>query len=322
MRRITTAFTTTLAAACLPALAWALLGPAPPSAAAAVDIRRDVIYGTAAAKPLTLDAYVPPGPAARRPAVLLIHGGGFRVGDKASFEPEATRLAERGWVAFSLNYRLDEPSAFPAEADDVQAAVRWVRAHAEDYRVDPARIGALGESAGGTLTALLATLGQGALDADARIKVGVAWSGPMDLTALTRGRGDAYARQLMDCTLDACADRFEQASPVTHVDRSDAPLLLFNSADEQVPLAQAQAMDERLGQAAVEHQLEVLPGSRHSLDYRDDAWPATLAFLDAHLGQPAGSPSASTSAPVVAVLTGVVLLGGLAAGRLAVRRRA
>src|SRR5205823_7742189 len=115
-----------------------------------VDVRTDVQYGVADGKPLLLDAYVPQAAGGeRRPAVLLIHGGGFRVGDKRSFEPEARKLAAKGWVAFSVNYRLDEPVVFPAEVDDAQTAVRWVRAHAGEYQVDPKRIGALGESAGG-----------------------------------------------------------------------------------------------------------------------------------------------------------------------------
>jgi acetyl esterase/lipase len=295
-----------------------LRGATPSGAAPGVEVRRDVVYGTAGGKPLLLDAYVPPGPASDRPAVLLVHGGGFRVGDKASFAPEATRLAERGWVAFSVNYRLDEVSAFPAEADDVQAAVRWVRAHADGYGADASRIGALGESAGGSLTALLATLGEGPLDTGARVKAGVAWSGPMDHTELARERGDDWAMQVMGCTLAACGERFDQASPVTHVDRSDAPLLLFNSTDELVPLRQARAMDARLGRAGVDHELRVLPGDRHALDYRDEAWPATVAFLDRYLRRGRASSSPRTAA----VVTAAVLAAGLAAGAFATRRRA
>jgi acetyl esterase len=290
----------------------------PVAAAPAVEVRRDVVYGRVGATPLLLDAYVPGGGGSHRPAVLLVHGGGFRAGDKASFAPEATRLAERGLVAFSVNYRLDEPSAFPAEADDVQAAVRWVRGAADDYRVDPSRVGALGESAGGSLAALLATLGQGPLDTGARVKVGVAWSGPMDHTVLARERGDDWARQVMGCTLAACGDRFVEASPVTHVDRTDAPLLLFNSTDELVPIGQARAMDDGLRRGGVDHRLEVLPGSRHALDYRADAWPATVRFLDRYLGRAPASSSPRTAA----LVTAVVLLGGLAAGTFASRRRA
>jgi acetyl esterase/lipase len=269
-----------------------------------------VQYGEANGKRLLLDAYVRRDGETARPAVVLIHGGGFRVGDKASFAPEASRLAERGWVAFSVNYRLDEPSVYPAEADDVQSAVRWIRAHAREYGVDAARLGALGESAGGTLAAMLATVGRGALDAGARIRVGVAWSGPMDLSALARSRGDQWGVPLMGCSLAACPDRFAQASPITQVDRSDAPLYLVNSTEELVPLSQTQAMDTELRRAGVAHDVQVLPGNRHALDYRDEAFPRSVQFLDQHLRRPAGrSPGTLAFFATVVVVAMVAAIG-------------
>ncbi|HEX2046662.1 MAG TPA: alpha/beta hydrolase [Acidimicrobiales bacterium] len=276
-------------------------------------MRRDVQYGVANGKSLLLDAYVP-RTGARRPAVVMIHGGGWRVGDKASWAPEATRLAERGWVAFSVNYRLDEPSPFPAEIDDVQAAVRWARANADEYGIDPARIAAVGESAGGHLTAMLATLGSGPLDKDARILVGAAWSPPTDFTALARSRGDQWANGLFGCTVATCSDRLAQASPVTHVDPSDAPLYLVNSTQELVPLSQSETMAERLKAAGVDHRLDVLPGNRHALDFRDDAWAPTLAFLDRHVTAGAAEddssvPTAALVVPAVAAVAAVGLFG-------------
>ena len=274
------------------ALLTAIATPAAPAAAGqtAVEVRRDVRYGTAGDAPLLLDAYVPAATGAPRPAVVLLHGGGWRGGDKASFAEEAERLAERGWVAFSVNYRLTEPEAFPAEVDDVRAAVRWVRDNASTYGVDPARVGALGESAGGHLAALLGTSGDGDLGAGARIRVGVAWSGPMDLSALARSRGPGWSSRLLPCSPGDCPDRWAEASPTTHVDGSDAPLLLVNSTAELVPLAQAETMAGRLRAAGVDHRLDVLPGNRHALDYRSDAWPATVEFLARYLEPEATGP--------------------------------
>jgi acetyl esterase len=292
----------------------ALVAPAA-GAQPAVDIRRDapapgpvkdIEYGTANGKRLLLDAYVPPAGEARRPAVVMIHGGGWRVGDKASWQPEAERLAARGWVAFSINYRLDEPAVFPAEIDDVQAAVRWVRAHAEEYQIDTARIAALGESAGGHLAAMLATLGRGPLDRDARIRVGAAWSPPVDLTALAGSRGPSWIVPLLGCNRETCGDRLAQSSPVTHVDGSDAPLYLVNSTEELVPLSQSQAMAERLKAAGVDHRLDVYPGDRHALDFRADAWAPTLAFLDKHLATVSEAKSDSAVAWIVGIAAGVL----------------
>jgi acetyl esterase len=275
------------------------LAPLPVAAQPAVEIRRDIEYGSANGKRLLLDAYLPAGAGAegRRPAVVMIHGGGWRVGDKGSWRPEAERLAGRGWVAFSINYRLDEPAVFPAEIDDARAAVRWARSHAGEYGVDPARIGAIGESAGGHLTAMLATLGSGALDDGARIRVGAAWSPPTDLTALAGSRGAGWIGPLLGCNQQTCPDRLAQASPVTHVDRSDAPLYLIHSTEELVPLSQAEAMAAKLQAAGVDHRLDVLPGNRHALDFRDDAWNPTLAFLETHLERP--EPEADSGSPAV-----------------------
>jgi acetyl esterase len=292
----------------------ALLAPA--AAQPSVEVRRDIEYGTANGKRLLLDAYLPPAGEGRRPAVVMVHGGGWRVGDKASWQPEAEKLAARGWVAFSVNYRLDEPAVFPAEIDDVQAAVRWVRAHAEEYKVDPARIAAVGESAGGHLAAMLATLGTGARDRDARIRVGAAWSPPVDLTALAGSRGAGWIGPLLGCNRETCPDRLAQSSPVTHVDATDAPLYLVSSTDELVPLSQSQAMAERLKAAGVDHRLDVYPGNRHALDFRADAWAPTVTFLEKHL---AGASEEDGAPPFLEAAFGVTALG--AAGFLLLRRR-
>jgi acetyl esterase/lipase len=250
----------------------------------------------------------------------MIHGGGWRTGDKATWADEANRIAERGWVAFSINYRLDEPSMFPAEVDDVQTAVRWVRSHAREYAIDPTRVGAVGESAGGHLAAMLATLGSGALDAGARVRAAAAWSPPTDLSALARSRGDQWASGVMGCTLSTCAEKLAQASPVTHVDGSDAPLYLVNSSDEQVPLSQAQALNDRLGAAAVDHQLDVLPGSRHALDYRRDAWAPTLAFLEKYLATAPAPADDSSSSPAAVAAAAAIVVVLVVAAAFGVRR--
>ncbi len=156
----------------------------PPEPMRPFTVTHDVKYGTAGGQDLFLDAYVPDDNNAERVSVFLLHGGGWRLGDKRDVVDVATRMARRGWVVFAVNYRLNVPEAFPAEIDDVQTAVKWARLNAYDYRLDPGLMGALGFSAGGHLAAMLATLGDGPPDRNARILVGASWSGPMDLTAL------------------------------------------------------------------------------------------------------------------------------------------
>jgi acetyl esterase len=252
--------------------------------------------------------------------VFLIHGGAWRTGDKSDVVEEATRLARRGWVVFALNYRLGEPEAFPAEIDDVRAAVTWARANALDYRLDPGRMGALGISAGGHLAAMLATLGEGPPDRGSRILVGASWSGPMDLARLT-AEAPALAAFLLPCPPAECPQRWDEASPVTHVDPTDAPFLLANGSAELVPLDQAQVMADRLDTAGVVHQLVVVPGRRHGHGFRDDVWAATVTFLDDHLTRPTDlRPENPGGTGVLLAVIGLVVAGGIVGG-LRVRRR-
>ncbi len=315
----------TAVAAVLVATLFVAVPAHPAEAARPVEVRLDVLYGSVEGQDLLLDAYLPSAAKTTRPAVVLVHGGGWRGGDKRDFAAEARRFADIGWVAFSVGYRLTTPSAFPAEVDDVTAAIRWVRAHAGDYGVDPSRIGALGASAGGHLVAMLATVGEGPPDAGARIRAGVSWSGPMDLARLASpGGAPDLTAPLFACTPAACPDQWSAASPVGQVDPTDAPLLLINSSDELIPLDQAQEMADRLRGAGVEHRLDVLAGHRHAQDFSDDEWEPTVAFLRRFLEPPeapAGLSSRMGGVHWVAIgagVVGVLVVAGLIVGR---RRR-
>ncbi len=291
------------------------IGPLP------VDITHDVKYGSAGGQDLLLDTYVPDDTNAERVSVFVIHGGAWRTGDKRNVADVATRMAERGWVVFAVNYRLSEPEAFPAEIDDVQTAVKWARFNAFDYRLDPGRMGALGFSAGGHLAAMLATLGDGPPDQGARILVAASWSGPMDLTALTGGEAAPLSALLLPCPPATCPERWADASPITHVDPTDAPLFLANSTAELVPLDQAEAMADRLEAAGVAHQLEVVPGRRHGDDLVADVWPQTVAFLSHHLVRPTDLRDPNPNATWVLLVAIVVVVTGGVIGGLRVRRR-
>jgi acetyl esterase len=274
-----------------------LLLAAPAGAVAATDpvvVSRDRVYSTVDGEPLFLDAYVPTVTTTKRPAILLVHGGAWRTGDKSNLAAYGMKLAELGYVAFSVNYRLAPLHPYPAAVDDVEAAVRWVRAPAQvkTYRLDPKRIGAIGSSAGGHLVGMLATLGSGSLTKAARIKAAVSWSGPMNFSSWPL---DAFADlptgsavlQFLGCTPGAtsCANA-EPASPITHIDKTDAPMLLANSEHELIALSQATSMDAALRAAGVVDQLVVFPGDRHAQGFGDDIWPQTLAFLAKYVGTP------------------------------------
>lgn len=200
----------------------------------------------------------------------------------------ARRLAEQGWAAFSIDYRLAPPSPFPAAFDDVQTAIRWVRGHARSLQVDRTRVALFGASAGANLALLAATRGRGPLDRGTRVRAVVSWSGPTDLTSFVRETTNRYAtsvtRAYLGCAPASCPTRYADASPTTFVDHTDPPALLVNSTHEIVPLQQARELVRRLAAANVPNRLIVLAGSRHAIGYLQAAWGPTLRFLARRLG--------------------------------------
>jgi acetyl esterase len=250
-----------------------------------VTAKPDVTYRTVDGEQLGLDVYQP-AKGKNRPAVVVVHGGAWSAGDKSWFAQQSNALAERGFVAFSINYRLAPAHPYPAAVDDVEAAVGWVRKHAKEYGVDSKRIGALGGSAGGHLVGMLATDGEGSLKTGHRVAAVVSWSGPMDVVSLAPAAATNAGRSIsafLGCLPDACPDTYRAASPVTHVDKTDAPMLIVNSTMELVPKSQADAMKAALDQAGVANQAIILPGTRHSRAYSDDVWKQTVTFLENYL---------------------------------------
>ncbi|HEY7270936.1 MAG TPA: alpha/beta hydrolase, partial [Dehalococcoidia bacterium] len=121
-----------------------------------VNIRKDVVYGTGGGRDLKCDIYSPAGGGNSRPSVLLVHGGGWRQGDRAVMAGYGERLADEGFVGVACEYRLTPESPWPAHIEDIKAALRWMRANAADLGIDPAKIAALGRSAGAHLVLLAA----------------------------------------------------------------------------------------------------------------------------------------------------------------------
>ena len=233
-----------------------------------------------------LDVYRRRAPrAARAPAVIVVHGGGWRFGDKRRMSSISRALALRGFVAFNVNYTLAwwGVPGFPRQPRELGAAVGWVRRNAAHFGLDPARIGALGSSAGAHLAALHALTGRGPLGAGARVRAVAAWSGPFDLARLGRPALVPAVETFLGCGLAVCGQRPGAASPVEHVSPGDPPMLIVSSEDELVPVGQARAIAARLASAGVPHALWVLPGSRHAIEYADTALRPSIAFLRRHL---------------------------------------
>lgn len=237
-------------------------GTAGRSQAGEVKVEKDVVYGTVQETKLLLDAYTPDD-TAKHPGIVLIHGGGFSGGDKSFYTAMGKRLAEKGYVVFSLNYRLAPKNRYPAAVDDVQRAVRWLRAHADTYHLDPDHIGALGDSAGGYLVSMLGTRDtRDNSDTElakysSRVQCVVDLYGPADFTLPPSSSGVNAAgifllTQFFGKPPDQATDLYKDGSPIVYVTKDSAPFLIVHgTGDMLVPSDQSHRLHDALKTAGV-----------------------------------------------------------------------
>ena len=256
----------------------------------------DLNYGGADGIPLLLDACLPPESAdgSSRAAVLIIHGGSWARGTKADegYARICRMLAAAGFAAFSMDYRLAPAHVFPAAIDDVETAVRWLRApeQVEAFDLDPTRIAAYGGSAGGNLAALLGTRGEGDLTTGSRVAAVVDLSGPIDLSGIA-ATADFVPVQLayLGCATDADCPAALEASPLSHIDPTDPPFFVAHSTSELIPLEQSAIFVGALRAADVSVEFVTVDGTLHSIAMLDDELDQRiLDFLTAALAPPGG----------------------------------
>jgi acetyl esterase/lipase len=284
--------------------------------AGGVEVEHDLTYRMVGGEELKLDAYLPVGDGVR-PGVMVIYGGGWILGSKEYSAPIAEMLAQQGFAAFAMNYRLAPQHPFPAAVDDVRASVAWVRDHASDFGIDPARIGAIGGSAGGHLAAMLATSGKGPLDRGSRVATAVSWAGPMDLHPDEYGPdSQPYVRAFLDCLFSPCQEQtIVAASPISHVDPSDAPMFLANGdSDMLVPTNQATRMSAALNRAGVSNQLLIVPNAGHDPSLIPPVIEPSMQFLRQKLGgvEPNPTPGITVGRGGSGVVVPAIVVGAAA----------
>ena len=240
---------------------------------------------------LYLPTEIPEGQLA--PAVLVIHGGGFRTLAKDS--PREVNicgnLALHGYIALSIDYALaaEGKPEWPRNLHDCKTAVRWLRANAERYQIDPDRIGVMGGSAGGTLASLVAmTLAEDGLDPDGPYgELSCAVSCAVDLYGVSDIAKWNEDTVLFGKTFAEAPELYRQASPMTYVRPDGAPqLIVHGTADETVNVSQSADFALALEQAGSPQELIIVPGARHSFHLEPeqrDLRPAVLGFLDRYL---------------------------------------
>lgn len=272
---------------------WKVAGE--PEIPKSIRVERDVTY-LAEDRREKADLYFPPAlkEGQRVPVVLLIHGGGFNDGDKVKGREVqmAVELAQHGYVCMSINYKLWNKGiknpTWPQSLHDAKTAVRWLRANADRLQIDPERIAAFGNSAGGNLAAMLAVTGtDDGLEPAAplagvstRVRCAIDFYGALDLP-------NYHDMKMFLQTRAENPEVYRKASPVTYASAGDAPMLLVHGTkDETVPHSQAETMAAALRQVGVEHQLEIVPDAPHTfavVSSARDFRPLVFAFLDKYL---------------------------------------
>lgn len=266
-----------------------------PARAQDVVVENDIEFSNPDNQHLLLNLARPKG-VGPFPAVLCIHGGGFRAGDRHGYDGLIRKLAERGYVAATVEYRLAPKYQFPAQVYDVKAAVRWMRANAARYHVDPQRIGVTGGSAGGHLVHFLGVTGDvkrfegdgGNPDQSSRVACVVSYFGPSDFTK-SYGKSVDAAEVLplfLGGNLDQQRQRHIDSSPLYWVTPNAAPTLaIHGTKDNYVAHEQAVWMVDRLKTAGVEAELLTLEGAGHGFQGEDAkrADEAMFTFFDRHL---------------------------------------
>jgi len=292
-----------IAAAFLAVSVWGTCSPVD----ADVIQEGNITYGKGGDRDLQLDLARPEGDGPF-PALVFVHGGGWRGGHRAGYRGEIVEAAKRGYVAVTVTYRLTEADAegkakfpFPAQVHDVKCAVRWLRANAAKYHVDPERIGATGGSAGGHLSLMLGLTDASArlegdgghADQSSRVQAVVNYFGPTDMIDLSRtspGAKPIVASFLGGAPQDA-RETYLAASPTTYVSQDDPPVLTLHGADDRlVPPDQARLLDRKMRAAGASHTLVLLEGQVHGFRGEGSAKARTAMyeFFDKHL-KPSGA---------------------------------
>lgn len=274
-------------------IGMSLLSAAEPAAAVppvfdrpGFTICRDVVYATIGAKPLLLDVYMPEKPTTGLPTVVWIHGGGWVSGNKDKCPVKD--LVYQGYVVASINYRLTMTAKFPAQIEDCKGAIRFLRANARTYAIDPRRIGVVGSSAGGYLAAFVGTTGGmkefegdvgGNLDQPSQVQCAIDDCGPIDLLKTYPDAATKYIAGLLGGPAAEKKELAIRANPITHITPKTPPfLILHGTRDAMIPLEQSQLFSAALKAAG-----NTVVFTTNNRGHPAFEFKPVAAFFDAHL---------------------------------------
>ncbi|MBM3843005.1 MAG: hypothetical protein FJ397_07050 [Verrucomicrobia bacterium] len=283
-----------------------------PALLASLESHLGLTYARYGTRELQLDLHRPAARGAALPAIVCLHGGGWSKGERRNMTPLAQALAARGYVAVTISYRLSGEAKFPAAIQDAKAAVRWLRANAEKFGLDPEAIGVTGHSAGGHLAALLATSGGVAeLEGDgghagfsSRVQAGVAGGAQTDfeterIGALSARPDDPHYTPFLGGARSTIPHTYALASPRHHLDRADPPLA-FVTGELDDASTRADDIRRDLLRLGIATGLTVVPQAPHAFLGQQASFDTAIAacdtFFTLHLKHRGRPPIATTLA--------------------------
>ena len=288
----------------LASLAVAFAQPTPTRLPAGASVHRDLAYVPSGHERQRLDLYLPKE-GTNLPLIINIHGGAFKAGSKEQGVP--LDYHRQGYAIASINYRLSQHTKFPAQIEDCKAAVRWLRAHAAEYRLDTQHFAAWGSSAGGHLAAMLGTTGDvkdfdvGAnLDQSSHVQAVVDYFGPTDFLQMDAHRlpsgmihdpANSPESELIGGAIQENPDKAARANPITYVMPGDPPFLICHGdQDPLVPHHQSELLDAALKKAGGPVTFYTVKGAGHGR-FNDPKVPEmTREFLAKHLKPAKATP--------------------------------
>jgi len=237
------------------------------ASAAGIEVRNDIEFARPGGEPLLMDVHIPPGPGPHA-AVILVHGGGWSAGSKqANFiQPLFGPLDESGLAWFSIDYRLAPKHPYPAAVRDVEESIRYIKAHAKEFRIDPKRLALMGESAGGHLVALVATRAT----PETRVAAVVPFYGAFDLEALLAPRKEVSKGMTGFLGITDMSEKsravLREASAATYVKKGLPPFLLIHGTkDEAVPYDQSVKFNAQLKAVGVKTEFYTVENGIHGV---------------------------------------------------------
>jgi acetyl esterase/lipase len=254
-----------------------------------VTEQKNIEYGKVGNRSLQLDLYTPEKISKPVPGLIFIHGGGWDGGSRDVYKPYTVSYAKKGYVAATISYRLSGEAPFPAAVEDAKCAVRWLRANAAKYHVDPKKIAVIGGSAGGHLSLMVGYSSDvpelegngGNPKVSSRVQAVVDFYGPYDLTTEFARKAGVVKKFLGGKTYDEAPELYKQASPMTYLTKNDPPtLILHGTIDDVVPIEQSDRLAARLKALGIPVVYDRLEGWPHTMDAAEIVHQRCQYFMD------------------------------------------